>query len=163
VHVLVLVQEQVRGLHVAVDDALGVRGVERSRGLLEPLECLPRRDPPRSDAILERAAAEVFHDDEGAAYRLSDVEDRDDVRATGEACRGERLPGEALPDSGILRVVLGEDLHGNRAAQQLVGRAVDLAHAAAPDLLGPSVSIGKDHERGVASRPRWKTPPGAER
>ena len=109
---------------------------------------------PSADAVLERAAAEVLHDDERAAFRLTDVEDRDDVRTTGEAGRGERLSGEPLADTRVLRMAVGEDLDGDDAAQQLVGRAVDLAHAAAPDLLRVVVASGEAHGRSIAVRGR---------
>ena len=157
VHVVGSVQEQVRGLHVAVDDAFRVRGVERNRGLLEPVERLTGVDPAAADAVLERAASEVLHDDERAAFRLADVEDRDDVRTPGEPGRCERLAGEALADTRVLRVALGEDLDGDDAAQQLVGRAVDLAHTARADLLGVAVAIGEVHGRSIAVRGRRKT------
>ncbi len=65
---------------------------------------------PRLSAVGDRAAAEVLHDDERPLVPLADVEDRD-RRVLARQPRGrERLPLEALPHRGVLRVALREHL-----------------------------------------------------
>ena len=143
VHLPVAVEQEVRRLHVAVDDALAVSRVESVRRLLEPLERLARRLRAfRADLLLERAAREVLHDDERALAVLADVVDRDDVRIAREPGHGERLAREALAHRRVLGVALRENLHGHGAAERRVRRPEDLAHAAPPDRLGTRVPLG---------------------
>src|SRR5262249_17837715 len=51
---------------------------------------------------------------------------------------------EALTHRLVLRVLLGKHLDDDLAPEKRVGRAVDVAHAAAPDLLRALVAGGKD-------------------
>ena len=114
-----LVEQQVPRLDVAMDDAVPVRGVERRRRLLEPVERLVRRRRPAvAQPVLERAAVEVLHDDERPARPLADVEDRDRVRLAGEARCRERLAREPLPERFVPRVPLGEHLDRDGAAER---------------------------------------------
>src|SRR5205823_14985853 len=75
---------------------------------------------------------------------LADVEDRHRVRLAGEPRRGECLSCEPLTYRAVLRVPVGEDLDRDVAPQIRVGRAVDIAHSTAPDLLRVAVSGRKD-------------------
>ena len=130
---VVLVQEQVPGLDVAMDDAVPVGRVERRCGLLEPGERLVCGRRPLAQPVLERAALEVLHDDERPVVPLADVEDRDRVRLPGETRRGQRLPREPAAQRVVARIPLGQDLDGNGSSEDLVLGAKDLAHAAVPD------------------------------
>jgi hypothetical protein len=145
VDVVRAVEQQVRRLHVAVDDAVPVSRVEGGGGLLEPGERLRGVDEAaRPDAILDRAAAEVLHDDERALVPLADVVDRDGVRLAREPRGRERLAHEATANRLVLRVALGEDLDGDGAAERRVGGAVDVAHAAVADPLRAAVALGQE-------------------
>ena len=111
----VLRDEEVGGLHVAVDDPARMRPVERVGRLLEPRERPLRLDPPRAEAIGDRAARDVLHHDERQVVAaLADVVDHDHVRLAREAGGGPRLPHEAGVELLVPRVALREHLHGDR-------------------------------------------------
>ena len=131
VHPSLLVQQQVRGLHVAVDDAARVRVIERARRFVEPAKCECRRlRAARADHLVERAAGEILHDDERTIPPDADVVDRDRVRFAGEPRRGARLPLEAVTEVRVVGPSVVEQLDGDGAAELRIRRLVDLAHAA---------------------------------
>ncbi len=94
-NVAFVVEEEVRRLHVPVDDAVLVRPVDRHRNLLEPGERRLARDPRVPHALVHGATLEVLHDDERPPAMLGDVEDGHDIRRSREPSGGERLPSEA--------------------------------------------------------------------
>src|SRR3954451_1173252 len=137
---ITLVQQQVRRLDVAVDDAVGGRRVERGPGLLEP------RQRPRwrlrallAQPVLKRPPGEVLHHDERATLPLADVEDRDRAGLAREPRGRQRLALEPLADRVVPRVALGEHLDRHLAAERRVGGQVDVAHGTAPDAFGRAV------------------------
>ena len=142
VHAVLVVQQQVRRLHVPMDDALRVCGVQAGRGLAEPLDRAARSDRLGASTVVDGAAVEVLHDDERLAVVLADVEDRHDVRMRRETRRGARLTREARAHVRVARVPLGEHLDRDRSAEETVGRAVDVSHPAAREM----------RDRGVARR-----------
>ena len=72
-------------------------GVEGDGSLLEPLERLARLlGTVLPDPVLERASAQVLHDNEGPLRVLADVEDGHDVRLSGQSRCRERLSREPL-------------------------------------------------------------------
>src|SRR6185437_7548222 len=98
----VSVEHQVPRLDVSVDDTVAMGGVERGRRLLEPLERLSDLlRPACPNPFLERAAAQVLHDDERPLRVLPDVEHSDDVRLSGEPRRGECLPRKTPTDGFV--------------------------------------------------------------
>ncbi len=134
VHAVLVVQQQIRRLHVPVDDALGVCGIEAGRGLAEPLDRATRSDRLGASTIVDGAAVEVLHDDERLAVVLADVEDGHDVRMCRETGCGSRLPREPRTHVGVARMALGEHLDRNRSAQETVRRAIDVSHPAAREM-----------------------------
>ena len=82
--------------------------------------------------VRERLAGNELHDEVGAAVLLAVVEDVGDALVVDE--RGVAgLGAEALEEAGVAQVLVLEDLDGDGAADDEVGRLPDLAHAADRD------------------------------
>ena len=139
VDVPIAVEQEIRRLHVAMDDAALMCTVERAGGLLEPAERLRTRRAARTQPFVHRAAVEVLHDDEWPAVVLGDVEDRHDVGRSGEACGGERLAPEARTRVVLARVPVREHLHRDRPFERGVGCSVHLAHPTVGDQIGGGI------------------------
>ena len=127
----------VRGLQVAVHDALVVRRRERARDLARHAQRLGLRQRPARDPLGERLALDELHHqvvDRRAvpARGLSDLVNDRDPRV---AERGEqpRLALEARQPVAGVRDLLGQDLDRHLAPQAGVERPVHLAHAPAPE------------------------------
>ena len=108
---------------------------------------------PRSQALGERLAGEMFHDEVGRAVVAADVVERADVRVR-ERGDGAGLPLEARAAVRIGAQFGGEDLDGDRAVEAGVAGLVDLAHAAGADsrldLVGSEASPGDEaHGHGL--------------
>ena len=96
-----LVDQDVLGLDVAVDDVARVRGAERARDLDRVGHRLgDRQAAAAADALLERLALDVLEDDVGAAVVLARVDHADDVRVRELGDRA-RLAAEALELVGV--------------------------------------------------------------
>ena len=135
------VEHQVRGLDVPMDDAFAMRRVESSSRFLEPREdAFGGRSSAASEHIVEGPATEVLHHDVRAVVVLADVVDRNGVGLSRKTGCGERLACEALADGLVASVAIGQDLDRHDTAQHRIGGAVDVAHAAAPDLFRVAVA-----------------------
>jgi hypothetical protein len=123
---VVLVEKDVRWLEVRVDDAARMRERETGRDPIgEPDRVRERERAGALDALLQRRAGNVLHDDERQPVDLTDVEHADDVRV-GELRERAGLFDEELaqgPVSGGLRV---EHLDRDLAAERGVLREIDL-------------------------------------
>ena len=132
VHVAVGVDEDVRGLHVAMDDAAVVGDLERLRGLRRDPQRLAQwqRSPVAQQCLDRRAVDEAHHDEIQARGRIdTDVEDRHDpivVERRGMLC----LAPEATDEVGVLGVGRSQDLDGDVAVEKSVMGAVDHGHPA---------------------------------
>ena len=94
--------EQVVGLHVAMDDALVVRRGEPFGDLARVVDRFARRQRAALQTAAERFPFEQFRDDVGRAGVDADVVDRQDVRVielTGRA----RFLLEAMQPAGVRR------------------------------------------------------------
>ena len=147
VHLPVVVEQEVAGLHVPVDDAGGMRGVERAGGLVEPGDRRVVRHSAFTKTIRKGSAAQVFHDDERRPVGLADVEDRHNV-GMGERGGGQGLAREARAELVVRRVAVGQHLDGDDAAQDRIGRTVDVSHATAGHEVDAHIA------RGQAARPQ---------
>ena len=125
-----VIDDDVVGLEVAVDDALAVRGREGARDGQERLH-----GDGRGEALLaaedgaERLAVEQLHDDEGVALiGLAEVEDAHD-RGVHQAGGGARLGEQAVAGAGG-RAIAADELDGDVDVERDVVRLPDGAHAA---------------------------------
>ena len=147
VDALVLVQQDVLGLHVAVHDALAVRVGQRLGGALENAHGrAPDREPSALDDAGEGAAG---HEAQGhPRHALLDVEgvDRDDVRML-EAAHRLRLAQEPLGKGGVVQKLLRQDLERDMAVELGLVGLVDRGHASAAqgldDPIGSGVRAGR--------------------
>ena len=111
--------QQVARLDVAVDDAGAVGVVEPVAGVADRAHGLPDVElAALAQEVGAGGPVDVLHDDVvAAAVRvLAGVEDLHDVRVL-EARGRERLAAEARDEGLVVGEVLGEQLHGHRAAR----------------------------------------------
>src|SRR5699024_3742636 len=122
------------GLHVTVDDALGVRGVQCACELDEERDHALLRQPAGVllDELGQRPAGAQLHHDVGAAIELAVVVQRRDpvVRESGGVAG---LGAEALEEALVPRVLLAQHLDRDLAVELLVLALPDLAHPARGD------------------------------
>ena len=112
-----------------MDDAAAVGLVESAGNLTAVTQDLLARKWSRAEAVLERVALEVLHDQVIEPVVVADVEQRADMRLR-QTRDDARLLLEALAAFRIGRDVGGQDLQRHHAAQACVARAIDLSHAA---------------------------------
>ncbi len=88
-------EEDVGRLDVAMQDAFGVRRVERVGDLRRDVEHVPQIERPSRQPPIERLAVEQLHREIELAFVLVEAVDRADVRMI-ERRRGARFAAEAL-------------------------------------------------------------------
>ncbi len=139
VRTVLVVEEDVRRLHVAVDHPLGVRGAERAGHLRghgdEPIG----GKGATAERVGEAAAAQPAHHEVGAVRLPPVVVEGDDVGVL-EAGDQLRLGLEAADEVGIVGELGPDDLDGHLAADLRLGRPVDDSEAPPADLLQQSVA-----------------------
>ncbi|MCZ7679675.1 MAG: hypothetical protein M5U28_13310 [Sandaracinaceae bacterium] len=137
-------EEDVGRLEVAVDDARLVRGRERRQELHGDGRGARRREAAALQHREERLALEQLHDQEGRlARRLHEVGHLHDVRVHEPAGR-LGLAAEALEVELLAAQLVREHLDGHAAADVLLHRLVDRAHAA--------LAEGADHAEASVER-----------
>jgi hypothetical protein len=121
-------------LHVAVDHAARMGVGERPRDLAQVAHRLGGRERAAiAHALREVLAVHEPHHEEGEGPPLVGAMDVDDVRMR-ELAGGAGLAQEAAADLRVRGDVRREDLERDLAVEPDVARAVDDAHAAAPEL-----------------------------
>ena len=129
---VVAVEEDVRRLQVAVDDAVGVQMLDRPGDDAHQPHDRVEGKRLAGDPLGQALAFDVFHGEVVLAVVLADVVDLRDV-GVSQAGGG---PGLDLKAADVLRrgQMRGQDhLHGHDAVERLLPRLVDHAHAAAAD------------------------------
>jgi len=152
-HRPVLLDDDVVGLQVPVDDAPRVGRREPVRDLDRIVQSLREREPAGSFAeeLPEGLPRNVLHHDEVQAIGLGDVENGDDVRMVERRCRASLLE-EPPPPLGILRDFPRKELDGDGAVELRVEGSVDVPHSARAYPLVDAVM--KKHLPGVHVRRR---------
>ena len=124
-------EQHIRRLDVAMDQAAGMRGVQRAADLVDD----PRR-PRRlersggTDQMAQVLAVDEPHRDVERPLVLARVVDRQHVRVV-DCRRRARLGDEAPAEALVLCQVRCDDLQRDRPVEVDLDRAVDNAHAAA--------------------------------
>src|SRR5690606_6108127 len=90
-----------------------------------------------------------LHDEEGGAVLLAVVEDAGDALVVHE-CGVAGLGAEALEEPGVAHVLVLEDLDGDGATDDVIGRFPHLAHSADRD---PRLQLVATTERHTLRRP----------
>ena len=88
---------------------------------------------PMLHQFLQRRAIEKLHGDEGVAVFFAYVVNSADIGVT-QRRSGTRLAEEALPQCGVVSVLVGQELEGNKTLQTRVFRLIDNPHAALAEL-----------------------------
>ena len=139
--------QDVLGLDVAVDDALGMRGLQREQRLSNDLGGLRRLQPDVGVQQLARgAAADELHDHVVDAVDGAPVVDRHDVRM-GQRGRRARLAAEPVDEPLVARQGSVQNLDRDLTSQDGVLRAEDLAHPAGGHAFHDVVAAVEGHER----------------
>ena len=141
-HPVVLEEEDILGLEVAVDDPHPVRGLQPQERLAGDLQAAPdREDPLAHEDVLDRPSDHVLHGDEFLAADLAQVVHPAHV-LVGDLAGEEDL----LPQALDVDVILGaaQHLEGDGGVQLEVVGQVDHPHAAEADELLDPVAVPKD-------------------
>ena len=128
-----IMPDDVRGLEIAVDDAVRVRQLQCVTELRHnPLHVRDVEPPPRRDLVLEARPAQELHYEKRVAGRVDiEVEDGDDV-GVPQPRRGAALAHETLADRrhGVIRV---DHFYRDFIEQERAPRAVYRSHTAGGD------------------------------
>src|SRR6266852_1750588 len=138
-----------------MDDAFGMRGVQRVGNLDCKFEYLVQGERLAGDYMLERAAVHEFHGDELLAVLLANIVDGANVWMI--QCGGSfGCAAEALQCSGALRGFRRKKLERNEPPETGVFGFVDDAHATAAQLFQDAIVRNRlaDHGR---KRPSWRS------
>ena len=130
--------KDIGGLDIAVNDILGVRGVERVSDLDGQREQAIEFERMAGDHMLQRRAIQKLHGDEGLAVLFANVVDGADVGMV--QCRsGLRLPPKPLQCLMVAGHVFREKLEGHEAVEAGVLGFVNHTHAPAAELLDDAI------------------------
>ena len=140
--------EDVRGLDVAMDDALRMRRVQRVSNLNRQLEQHLCFEPLAVDSMLERLTLQQLHDDEPLALVLADLVNGTDVGMI-EGGGGPSLALKTFEDLWILGDALVQKFKRDETAEAGVFGLVDHTHTAAADFFQNAVMRDRLADKGL--------------
>ena len=141
-------QEDVGRLDVAMDDALGMRRVQRIRHLDAHPEKRAHLHPAARDRLLQRLALQQFHRQVRPPLVVADFVDCADIRMIQRG-RRPRLAAKPHQRIRILHQVIGQELDGGESLELHVPRPVHHAHSAAAKLLQHLVVGDRSANEGI--------------
>jgi len=131
--IAVVVDDDVRGLHVPVDHSRVVRRLERQRPLVEDIgDLIGAEWRPLLDDRRQGLALDELHDEVCRSGTFAEVVHRGDVGVL-QARAVSGLGAEPLEEALVVSGVGTQHLDGDMAHQRLVGRSPHLAHSASRD------------------------------
>ena len=126
--------EDIGRFDVAVNDPLGVGGIQALRNLDRQVQDLVGGERLAEDALLQRFPLQELHRNEVLPLVLIDLMDGADIRVV-EGRSSLRFPLESFNCMTVLGYCLGEELQGDKAAQGSVLGFVDDTHPSAAQFL----------------------------
>jgi len=130
--------KDIGGLDVSMDDAFGMRRIERVGNVDGDGEKGIELHGSAGDHVLQSFALEALHGDEGLAIFLADIIDGANVGMIQRG-RGLRFTLEAHEGLRILRNSVGQKFQCDEAPEASVLGLVDNAHPAPAELLEDTV------------------------
>src|SRR5208337_1258240 len=130
--------KDVRRLDVAVNDPLGVGGVERVRDLDTERQQGFNFQRTTCDTLLQRLPVQKLHGDEGLPLSLPDLMNRADIGMV-QCGRGLRFSLEASQCLRVSGDLVRQKLQGNKTMEGYVLSLIDHAHPATAQLLNDAV------------------------
>ena len=137
-----------------MEDAFGVRRVERVGHLHGNLDQRPEFEGPAVEPLVERFALEQLHRQVALAAFLIEAVDGADVGMV-ERGRGAGFAPEPFERLGRRRVAGRQHLDGHLPAELGVLRPVDDAHAACTELVSDAIVPEGLANQGVRHDPGW--------
>ena len=128
----ILVEQDVRRLDIAVDDAEFVGMGKAAANPGDEADDFGNLNGTAVGRVIERFARHILHDDIEHAVDVAEVEDADQIGMV-EAGHGLGLGLETCVKGGVLAEFLGQDLDGDRAFERFLDGAIDGTHAAGGD------------------------------
>ena len=130
-----VIEQNVRGFDVAVQQSAGMRVIQRVGDRRDDLEHLLRRHPgavPTSQQVRHVGALHILHRKPQLPVELATIVDTDDVRM-GQPRRHVGFPAEPLPVLVVGGELRGQDFQRVVAGQPRMLSEVHLTHAAGPE------------------------------
>src|SRR5208282_2402341 len=121
-------KENIRGLDVAVDDALFEGSFQAVGNLYPNVQEFGYRYRLSGNAVLQRLAFQQLHGDKGTAFEFPNIVNCADIRMIERGCSA-RFAAESLDGLRILGNVVGEEFKSHTAAEARVFGFIDHAHA----------------------------------
>ncbi len=156
----------VRGLQIAMNDPLFVRGFQGVRDLLRDRQASSIGICALRDPLREIVTLNEFHHERTYNPRLFEAVDVRDVRMV-QRCEGLGFARESSQPIGIGCERLREDFERDVAIQLGIARAIDLSHAAFADRRGDVVASetgagreGQTATKYMSGRQRGRDNPG---